>query len=451
MKKTNLRYRHIARVVVEATTPIAVGSGMLTVMTDAPVVRDINGLPYIPATSLTGVLRHSMALGKLLDETNFFGYQDRNGGLGARIVFTDAVMIGKNGIAVDGIQTIDFLDNFYNKYLDLPVRNHVSIDYKGVHKDTGKFDNEVVYKGTRFVFEVELCSDKENDADFEMLLTRLYQNSIRVGGGSRKGYGRLTVVSCKCASLDLMKAKDLSAYIEKSSRLDSFWEYFVDWTPDMAIVEDKEWTTYLLKLTPRDFFLFGAGHGDEEADNISAQELVVEWHDGKPAFSVQRTLVPASSLKGALAHRTAYNYNKQNNLFVGNDNAKTLCKNPAVAAIFGYSDDDVQTRGKCGNIIFDDILDATVREKLFSHIKSDSFTGGTIDGALFQEKSIYGQNLVLEEEILVRKDVLADETIKKAFEQSLKDLCCGLLPIGGCVGRGNGFFTGEIFKDGGKL
>lgn len=451
MKKTNLRYRHIARVAVEATTPIAVGSGELTVMTDSPVARDINGLPYIPATSLTGVLRHSMALDKLQDETNFFGYHDRSGGLGARIVFTDAVMIGKDGKAVDGLRTIDFSDDFYNNYLDLPVRNHVSINCKGVHKNTGKFDNEVVYKGTRFVFEIELFSDKEKDADFDTLLTQLYQSTIRVGGGSRKGYGRLTVVSCKRASLDLMKANDLTAYIEKSSRLDSSWEYFADWTPKMAIVEDKEWTTYSLKLTPRDFFLFGAGRGDDEADNIPAQELVVEWHDNKPNFSKQRTLFPASSLKGALAHRTAYNYNKQNNLFVGNDNAKTLCKNPAVAAIFGYSDDDVQTRGKCGNIIFDDILDATEEEKLFYHIKTDSFTGGAIDGALFQEKSIYGQGLMLEEEIFVRKDVLANETIRKAFEQSLKDLCSGLLPLGGCVGRGNGFFTGEIFKDGGKL
>ena len=58
---------------------------------------------------------------------------------------------------------------------------------------------------------------------------------------------------------------------------------------------------------------------------------------------------------------------------------------------------------------------------------------------------------IYEEEILVRKETLEDTCIREALEQSLKDLCSGLLPLGGCVGRGNGFFTGELLKDGGQI
>lgn len=161
--------------------------------------------------------------------------------------------------------------------------------------------------------------------------------------------------------------------------------------------------------------------------------------------------MPASSVKGALAHRTAYNYNRQNHLYVGNAEAFTCDRNPAVAAVFGTAGDGGTKRGTRGNIIMGDVIGKEKCEKLFFHVKNDYFSGGTIDGALFQEKSIYGRDTVYEEEILVRKDALEQSVVREAFEQSLRDICNGLLPFGGCVGRGNGFFTGELYKDGGKI
>ena len=82
MEQKNNRYVHLARVVVEADTPIAIGTGREDIVTDAPVVRDVNGLPYIPATSLTGVIRHALGIGKE-DKNVVFGYHDKNGGQGS--------------------------------------------------------------------------------------------------------------------------------------------------------------------------------------------------------------------------------------------------------------------------------------------------------------------------------------------------------------------------------
>ena len=453
MEKENKRYeyRHIARIVVEAATPIAVGSGASDVVTDSPVVKDINGLPYIPGTSLAGVIRHALELGRREDETNFFGYHDKDGGRGSRIIFTDAVMIGKDGLAVDGICQIDPSDDFYGWYQELPVRNHVRINEHGVNDRNGKFDNEVVYMGTRFVFEIELLSDQENDSWFDKTLATLYRDTMRIGGGTRCGYGKMKVVRCLRADLNLTEASDLAAYIKKPSCLSEKWTTFAGWQPSAADVRDDGWITYTLRLQPQDFFLFGSGFGDDDADNTPAVERVVEWGNGKPCFSQQRTLVPASSVKGALAHRTAYNYNKQNRLFIGNENACAGDDNPAVAAVFGSADGDGQSRGSRGNIIMSDVIGKEKCDKLFFHVKNDYFSGGTIDGALFQEKSVFGRDTIYEEEILVRKDVLEDTGVREALEQSLKDICSGLLPLGGCVGRGNGFFTGELLKDGGKI
>lgn len=57
---TTYKYRMIARITLEATSPLAVGSGEKDIITDAPVARDVNDLPYIPGTSLMGIIRHSL-------------------------------------------------------------------------------------------------------------------------------------------------------------------------------------------------------------------------------------------------------------------------------------------------------------------------------------------------------------------------------------------------------
>lgn len=457
MEQKNNRYVHLARVVVEADTPIAIGTGREDIVTDAPVVRDVNGLPYIPATSLTGVIRHALRIGKE-DKNVVFGYHDKNGGQGSRLILTDAVMIGEEGNAMDGICNIPN-DDFYSHYIEKNVRQHVRITDKGV-ADTeryGKFDNEVVYKGTRFVFEMELLSDEIEVEDFENSLNQLYDETFRIGGGTRCGYGKLKVKKREQVTLDMMDAKDRRAYLKKSSSLSSPWEF------ENARVLGEErtsastgWTKYELKLEPLDFMLFGSGMGDDEADNTPMTDIVVEWNEqGKPCFSKQKTLIPATSVKGALAHRTAYHFNKRKGIFAENLKSKEERNkyvggcNDAVQALFGASVDDVANkRGKRGNVILSDVIQHEVETKVFHHNKIDYFTGGTIDGALFQEKSIWGKGKSYELEILVDNNALADEDVKWAFEQSLKDLCEGLLPLGGVTGRGNGVFVRKLNKNG---
>ena len=53
-------HRYIARIVLEAQTPLFVGSGESSLLKDALVQRDIHGFPMIQGTSLAGVLRHSL-------------------------------------------------------------------------------------------------------------------------------------------------------------------------------------------------------------------------------------------------------------------------------------------------------------------------------------------------------------------------------------------------------
>lgn len=452
MTDTRYTYSHIMRLTVEAATPLAVGTGKsCDILTDAPVAKDVNGLPYIPATSIAGVLRHAMGLAVDQTEGNPFGYISKSddnddSGHGSDIIFTDAVMVGKNGKALDGIQDIDWNDEFYRYFQDLPVRQHVRIDHKGTAENNGKFDNEVVYKGTRFVFEIELMSEKDDKEHIEKAIEHLRYSTLRIGGGTRKGYGKLSIVDCRQASLNLSNPEDLEKYLNKSSSLAEDWAGFTK----ISVIESldySKWTHYQLKLKPLDFFMFSSGMGDSDADNVYVSEYVVSR--GESVDSNKRVLIPGSSVKGAIAHRTAYHYNKIKGNFAWKQNPKEITgsNNEAVAAIFGEKkSDNTFTRGR---ILIDDVIkgQAEPKSKPFFHNKIDQFTGGTMDGALFQEKVIYDKDTEYTFNIYVEKDALNDDDIKKAFVQSLRDICTGLLPLGGITNRGNGIFTGTATEN----
>ena len=126
--------------------------------------------------------------------------------------------------------------------------------------------------------------------------------------------------------------------------------------------------------------------------------------------------------------------------------------------LFGYEGEkkEGKTVGqKVGNVIISDvILDKQVEDKLLNHVAIDRFTGGAIDGALFSEKVVYAS---LEEEegdyrinVLVRHQDYAEGVIT-SLEKALKDICCGMLPLGGGVNRGHGCFCGKLYQNGKEI
>ncbi|MDK9694140.1 MAG: RAMP superfamily CRISPR-associated protein [Sulfurimonas sp.] len=96
-------------------------------------------------------------------------------------------------------------------------------------------------------------------------------------------------------------------------------------------------------------------------------------------------------------------------------------------------------------------FDETWQTKSFDHVSIDRFTGGAIDGALFQEKTVAknGDDDWYEIEILLENSIKGDEL--KAFENALKDITTGMLALGGATTKGHGVFMGTVLRDGEKL
>lgn len=466
MHKKN-RYTHInvARFIIEAATPISIGTGEKDFITDAPVLKDINGLPYIPGSSLAGVVRHAIGEEKA---RNFFGFSDQrnpDNNMGSEIIFSNAVMIGKKGEVLDGLINLDFTDSFYSKFQTLPIRQHNRINHKGVVEDAGKFDEQVVYKGTRFCFEIENVSDNQEDSNFSEVINTFFSKELRIGSGTRSGFGEIKIVSCTVAALNLENLEHLRAYIDKSSSLrkDQFWSKdFVKNQSDKEKRINDKWTEYSLELKADDFFLFGSGFGNDDADMTPVRESIITWNNDIPEFEDDYVLIPATSMKGAISHRVAYHYNKLEGVFADKVDEEEYFKhvgnnNKAIRMLFGSEGEndkkkveETENKQQRGNVIFSDLIvdTTTIKKKILNHVAIDRFTGGAIEGALFQEEVLFGNDTSFHMKILLDTSNVEEENITKAFIQSLKDITTGMLPLGGGVNRGHGSFNGILSING---
>lgn len=447
-----------AHVVLEAETPLVIGSGRKTMLTDAAILKDVNGLPYIPGTSIAGILSHA------LDEKTkgtFFGVkstskENDNDSKGSDIIFSEGKIIDLKGKVIDGISNLSDTD-FSNRFKRLPKRNHVCLTDKGVAKNAGKFDEEVIYKGCRFAFDIELVA-KSGDLDsassfFDEVLSSLYSSTFRIGGGTRNGFGKMKVHEIKKRTLILNNECELDKYLNYSSILSS---NYADWEAFEKSSTDEGWITYELTLTPVDFFSFGAGFGDKVVDDIQVREECIEWNDKNEGTFKEKYLIPATSLKGAIAHRVAFYSNLKEGKYAMQipeefDNYSGGM-NTAVGQLFGYQKDKEDLRR--GICIFNDLFveKNEKKEKVFNHVSIDRFTGGAIDGALFSEKVIDGRDLKLKTTIMV-KDT-GEEGLNNALEcleRALKDIDLGTLTFGGGSGRGHGTFKCSIIKNGQML
>lgn len=400
--------RYIAHIIIEADTPLKVGSNSMDFWQDSPVQKDWNGLPMILGTSIVGVLRKEFSG----DKSDIFGKDT-----GSKVIVSNALLVDDKGKVCEELllQKSPFLKIFDN----LPIREHTAINSKGVTKNGAKFDEEVIYKGTRFKFSIEFI--EENKATFEILLNTLVHPAFRLGGGSTKGFGKFKIIEIKTDLADMAHySSSLNQTIGK---------------PYSSKEVTSKYTTYTLKIKPDDFFMFGSGFGDADADMTPVFEEIVDYKMG--SLSTKQVLIPASSIKGALAHRTTFHLNKLRGNTIEAKNGIE-----SVIEIFGEAKNSKKNiNGSKGKILISDCFkNDGGKTKTFDHVSIDRFTGGAIDGALFQEKTIGDDGEGYEIEILLHTDVKDKEL--EAFKKSLDDICSGMLPLGGATTKGHGVFTG---------
>lgn len=427
--------KFIAHITFEAKTALKIGSKNADFLQDSPIQKDWNGLPMILGTSLTGVLRKEFE-----DENeiakNIFG----TGDLGSKTIISNALLLDEN-LEVNESLLLDFKESkILQKFIVLPIREHNAMNDKGVTIKNAKFDEEVIYKGTRFKFSIEMLNENEDDKNnFFQLLDLLSKDSFRIGAGSSKGFGQIKVIEITYDEFDV----NSDEYIELSSSLNTK----LSKTYEIKEFDDEKYIKYKLILTPDDFFMFGSGFGDDEADMTPVFEDIVDYE--KQDLIKQKVLIPASSVKGAISHRTTYHYNLINKNFI-KENGEN--KAEVVETIFGSKKDKEKDSFK-GNILISDVYLDETSSKVFEHVSIDRFTGGAIDSALFQEKTISSKETFTLEILINKEKVEVKENDEgkialESFEKALKDITTGMLSLGGATTKGHGIFSGKVLKNG---
>lgn len=440
---------HYVRVVLEAVTPHGIQSGRGDATHDVLLVRDCNNLPALPATSIAGVLRHlyTQEYGEAC-ANQVFGFMQGDSGSPSSIQFTWGLIHDQNNRPVEGIRDDVQQDDLLQALCHQKpiVRQRVKLNARGSAVDTGKYDITLVPAGARYSCFMSLWSDGSEQQEFSMenLLKQLTHPLFRLGHGTRSGQGAFRVEALHCARWDLRTKEGRQGFINRPRSRAETGEL-----KSVKLTETQhQLLTCKLNLTAESGWRIGGGelafsNPDEQGrspDLLPQSEQRIQWVNGKAQLRNQQAVLPASALKGTLAHRTAYHWRRLEEDWV-NEASSDLLPEP-LYSLFGCANNDTSETGQAGNIIIDDLYIDNPQAYTQMHNKIDHFTGGVIKGALFEEELFWKTPIALSMQIK-DADKLPANAIK-ALALSLEDLTQGWLPIGSGGSRGQGTFTGTL-------
>lgn len=323
---------------VKLTSPLIIRAGVsndiLNDTVDDIVVTYHDGQPFIPGTSLAGVL-HQALQGLVPDaELVLFGSIDDKGTQSA-LQINDIPLEDTNIVVRDGIR-ID--------------------DVRGVTVDGAKYDFEVIESGAtgqlRIDCVIRRCHEQQGEKIEKALaaLANALQHGIAIGARTVNGFGR---VACKDIALehyDFTKPDHVKAWLTGKSGASVA-------IPKQALVADRDLVINM------DAYL---------EDTVLIKSIFEEaWEDKSVAL-----FVPGTSVKGVLRHQC------------GRILQALGSNGELVNTLFGYSNDDDKDSRK-GRVMVDEIyFDKQFNQEEQPRIRVDRFTGGAMNGALFQDHPV---------------------------------------------------------------
>lgn len=445
-------YFYSAFITLECETPLSVKADEADLTLDSRIVRDVNGFPLLPGTSIAGVLR-SVARkcqneGESIEKQlfGFSGEKDQPSQIQISFGYVhNAQNKPVQGLDLTAINSQSEVDECLKDLMPI-MRDQVALNEFGVASKGAKMDRTAVPKGTRFSFELNWATDQQNDEQWHAILAWVSHPSFRLGGLTHRGFGKVSVVSIKSQFYDF-KADGLAQW-QENRKLDFNAQNGQE--HQQQVLSTKDYIDFKLDLQAEDFWRVGQGDKalpgqyDKEPDIKPYTEAVIEWsNNNQPTLSSEpKVVIPASGIKGALRHRTLFHFRRLMNDFSDGlkleKNAKQQNAKQQNAQLVDLFGDISGEKAQVGTLILDDIyLPETPQTKVMMHNKIDRFTGGTIDGALFSEQLLYGGGFILEGKIKKSKQ---SAELLEAFKLALLDLANGRLALGGGSTKGHGYF-----------
>lgn len=389
-------YRVYYKLDITLKSSLSIGSGAND-FTDHDVIVDANGIPFIPATAIAGVLRSyiSKTYGNT-KEDEVFGF----------------IPTEKDSEREEKKSQLRFFDALYTgKKNAFFIANRDCVKLKNKISVTGaKFDMQVVEPGATFTSYIELFVDCEDL--IESAISALNAGVIRIGSKTTRGYGQVSVKAYKkCIST-------ADEWLEFDVFENSCWKA----ANEIVLNGIKDWKISLgLKST-------GGISIREYTTEVSTEEKVSPDYKTISLRSGDKNpVIPGTSIAGAFRSRMAE--------FVTNPKE--------IENWFGFVIEKEKTVQK-SKIVFDEVVLSGGEFKAITRNAINRFTGATKQKSLYTECTYYFG----EGELTISFTEKPNEDIKRALLFTLLDLHNGLLSVGGLVSVGRGLF--EITSVNGK-
>lgn len=398
----------IGRIVLKGrlvlASPLLIGAGANDNFTDLLVLKNKAGNPYIPGTSLAGVLR---SLAGACEK--YFG-------------------------ALDTMQSCITTADVELENSKLVIRDSVAIDpVRGVGLDGSKFDYELVERGAEGDFELVATIRQFQKDEFAVIrqfmetIGKQLLQGIFIGAKTTNGFGKVKAKkdSVQLHTYDYSKYADVKAWLQQ----DSAANCQVIKAETVAKAEDFVIEgSFALKSS---LLVRSTDFEDKDYEECSSGEKI----SAVQMRSRKDYVIPGATLKGVVRNQ-AYHI------------CQALGK-PAedlLQEIFGSANDNGGKKtGYKGRLIAEETY---IKEKGDVHDhpqtrnKIDRFTGATVDSALFTNIPVW-QNKADQPSVelrLVLKSYKPWEAGLLLFV--LKDLWTGQVAIGGEKSIGRGTLSG---------
>ena len=356
---------------------------------DIHVLTNHDGKPFIPGTSLCGVLRDYMSgvNPAMVDKIFGDGNKMQSSIQIDDIELEDKKIISRDGVKIDG--------------------------YTGVGVKGAKYDYEAVERGNKGKLRLLInlrgahLKDMENVTDAIKTLMSKLQSGIKLGALTTKGFGLTVAENLTANHYDFHNKADVIAWLTDkpaSKKFSPAAEKISINSNDFIVDAEFKINSSLII---RDYEV----SADDKNKNISAVSLK----------SRKDFVIPGTSLKGIFRHRAEYILRKLNKDIKTLDNLMGTADDTKIKSRFIVEESYIKPEG--------------VAEIPHTRNKIDRITGGTLQGTLFTTKPIWNKNAAIKIhfEIHNAKDFEAGLAICL-----LRDMWLGHVEIGGekSVGRG---------------
>lgn len=436
-----LKYRKIDRRILiesllELASPCHLGGADANASSDRPLLRDGAGRPFLPGTTLAGLLRATLERTEKSEAEALFGanWGDPKGNQ-ARLLISSA-LIDQPG------------------FVPTELRDGVRIDPgRGVAEDQKKFDLELLPKGTRFRlrFELDLFGQPEKDrvllCGFVNILQALEQGHIDLGARTRRGFGETRIVADPDGSRwrveEYPVATPAGLYAWLGRGLDDLPD---DWPavkretyPNIKSLAQhwqinlpndqtlSEFRITLALVLPGSILVGSEGHDPAEPDRSYLTRL--SRSDNRV---ITEPVLPATSLAGVLRHRCL----RIAKTLAGRKNANAR---QLVEELFGPEKTGKNERAWASRVAIREARILNGRALRHTRVRIDPWTGGALESFLFTEDAWYGGEVQIEIKLREAHDTaLVGPASRALLLLALRDLVCGSLSVGAESGVGRG-------------